>query len=329
MENSIRAPEHQKSKETEFILRELSALIGSAGHDKVFHSADPVFFIVGCARSGTTLVTQYLAANTNFCYPSNFLSRFFFNPYVGALLQKLLFDLDYKGELFGAINREFPFQSSLGKTQGPLAPHEFWYFWRRFFHFRDIQKLTAVDVNSVHQSSFVNELRSIQHVFRQPLFLKAMILNWDIPLLFELVPNCYFIDVSRDLAHNAYSLLRARENFFNDKAKWYSFKPEEFDQIVLGTAHQQVVDQVYFTRNAIDKGLKSLPPERVINVGYESFCNEPSQLLREISIKAQLDISKVTKSRGMTDLKFSPVISDLDYDEYDWGNILSCSEKYM
>jgi len=322
-------PGHQKNEEIEFILNELSALIGSAGQNKVFYSKEPVFFIVGCARSGTTFLTQYLATNTNFCYPSNFLSRFFYNPYIGALLQKLLFDLDFRGELFGKVKTEFPFQSNLGKTQGALAPHEFWYFWRRFFHFDDIQKLTDVEMEKSQRSSFFNELTAIQHVFGSPLFLKAMILNWDIPLLFRLVPNAYFINVSRDLAHNAYSLLKAREKFFDDKSKWYSFKPEEFHQIVLESPHQQVVDQVYFTRRAIFKGLESIPRERVINVQYEDFCDTPSSLLKEISSKAQLDILNFSDTGNGPGFKFNAANSSQGYDMDDWERILFCSRKFI
>ena len=101
----------------------------------------PIIFIMGCARSGTTLVSQYLARSREFCYPTNFISRFYYAPYIGALLQRLMFDLDTKGELFGSFKEAVDFKSVLGKTKAASSPNEFWYYWRRFFKFGEIQKL--------------------------------------------------------------------------------------------------------------------------------------------------------------------------------------------
>jgi len=59
----------------------------------------PVLFVIGAPRSGTTLSTQILANSGAFGYPTNLLSRFYAAPYIGTLVQKLATDpgYDFKG----------------------------------------------------------------------------------------------------------------------------------------------------------------------------------------------------------------------------------------
>lgn len=52
-------------------------------------------FIVGSPRSGTTILSQWIASLGTHSYGSNFLTRFAYSPYIGALIQKMLFDKDY------------------------------------------------------------------------------------------------------------------------------------------------------------------------------------------------------------------------------------------
>ena len=281
---SNRTGSHKRITEVEDILKELSGLI-SDPIDKKFNSGHPIFFIMGCARSGTTLVSQYLADTGSFCYPSNFISRFFYAPYVGSLLQKLTFDLDFKGELFGGYQGKTIYKSDLGKTKGPLAPHEFWYFWRRYFKFGELQQLTEPELARIDTDGFLNGLRGIQHVFEKPLFLKGMIANWHIPFLAEIVPNSYFIYVKRDLLYNAQSLLKARESFFSDIRQWYSFKPAEYIELKSKDPYHQVAGQVFYTNEAIENGLELIGDERAIEVQYEDFCEKPTILLNAINEK--------------------------------------------
>lgn len=293
MENSLRKKEHQRAGEVEEILKRLEELIPDKYPQEI--AADhPVFFIMGCARSGTTLVTQYLSQHSEFCYPSNFISRFYYAPYVGSMLQRLMFDLDSRDELFGFIKERGGFSSNLGKTKRPLAPNEFWYYWRRFFKFGEIQKLDPEQIKDIDKGSFVNGLLSIQSVFKKPMFLKGMIANWHIPLLAEMFPNSYFIIVKRDLTFNSQSLLLARERFFGNTDTWYSFKPEEYNELKNLSPVEQVVAQVFYTNRAIGEGLRGLPNKRVIEVKYEEFCENPAKLIVDVSNVSGISITAQT-----------------------------------
>ena len=296
MKSEERTTKHVRNKDVEDTLIELEQLLGPVGtrSQKRFKAPDyPTIFIVGCARSGTTLINQVLVKYLDCCYPTNFLSRFYYAPYVGALLQKLMFDLDFKGELLNNFS-EIPVSSLLGKTKGPLSPNEFWYFWRKHFEFGAIQKLDESNINQRLAKEFENALYSIQHVFDKPLLLKGMIMNWNIPFLHKLIKNSFFIYIERDISYNAQSLLLARKEFFNDEKKWYSFMPEEYNVIKNKEAEEQVVAQVFYTNRAIKNGLQQIDASRYIQIDYSEFCDNPLELIEEI--RSWLNLQKKKSS---------------------------------
>lgn len=260
----------------------MEGLLGGIDNNQKFTSAHPVVFIMGCARSGTTLFSQLLATATDWCYPSNLISRFYYAPYVGSLIQKMLFELDSKGELLGEYKHDIGLSSQLGKTKDALSPHEFWYYWRRFFNFGETQEISEEKLKEVDSGGFINGLKAIQSVFDAPLFLKGMILNWHIPFLAELFPDAYFVHIVRDARFNAQSLLRAREKFFGDIKEWYSFKPPEYYDLVNLSPEEQVVYQVHYTNLAIKRGISSLAQERVATIEYEMLCKKPKVYLTEV-----------------------------------------------
>ena len=151
------------------LLKELNEALGEAeksiiaGYSEPKH---PVVLIVACARSGSTLMLQWLAGTGFFAYPTNLLSRFYAAPYIGARIQQLLTDPRYNfRDEFADYVPENTFTSDLGKTRGILAPNEFWYFWRRFFHFGEIQTLDHDALHKVDTAQLLSEIAA----WRQPL----------------------------------------------------------------------------------------------------------------------------------------------------------------
>jgi len=104
-------------------------------------------FILGSLRSGSTLFTQWLASSGLVAYPTNLLSRFYGAPLVGAKIQQLLTDprYNFRNEILD-FNSEINFISDNGKTKGALAPNEFWYFWRRFLPFDQLDYLPGPEL---------------------------------------------------------------------------------------------------------------------------------------------------------------------------------------
>lgn len=282
LENSKRTAEHKRNVDLEKTLYSLENLLGNSEMGMQFNSDLPIVFIMGSPRSGTTLLTQYLAKYSGLNYPTNLLSRFYYSPYIGSQIQKLLVDLDFKGELLSEFANEITFNSNLGKTKGPLAPHEFWYYWRRFFKFGEIQKLDENQMSNTDISGFYNGLKAMQTVFSNGIFLKGMICNWNIPFLYNNMKNVYFIYIKRDLAYNAQSLLESREEYFSSIDEWYSFKPPEYEFLRNKTPYEQVVGQVHYTNKAIEDGLSVLPENQSITLNYEEFCDNPTIIFNKI-----------------------------------------------
>lgn len=281
---------HRRNDRLEHVLSEMNAMLEKADTSVHEVSEHKKVFIVGCARSGSTLLYQFLSQHLEVCFPTNFLSRFYANPYLGALAQVVMTDLDTKHELLADHVKDFSYQSQLGKTTGVLSPHEFWYFWRRYFDFSDIQKLSDSEIDAVDWKGFNNSLNGLQAVFQRPLLMKAMIVNWNLLSLVERVPNAHVIYIRRDVADNAASIYKARNEFFGDVAQWYSFKPPEYPQLVSRSPEEQVVGQVICTNQAIEEQLSKMSKQAYSVIDYEAFCDDPLGFLSSLSLSTGIEL---------------------------------------
>lgn len=304
MSNEIRSEKHRRNIELEKTLECLQSLIEPVELEKIKDYKFPklpVIFIVGCARSGSTLLLQYLAETKLFAYPSNLISRFYYAPVIGAMIQRVLVDLDFKNELLGeSMKLENAYGSTLGKTEGALSPNEFWYFWRRFFVFNDIQKISSVEISQEVKQVFLRELAGIQEIFRKPIVMKGMIMNWEIPLLADFSDNFYFIHIKRDVVSNAVSLLNARKEYYSDVSKWYSFKPPNYQSLTELAPEEQVLHQVLETNKEIEEGLSAIGSTRSFCTTYEDFCTDPVSILEKMDERFLLDLDIENMDRSLT-----------------------------
>ena len=284
-----RQKQFQRNEKLEELLLELNGMLAPAEIEvaKKFKAPRyPVILLVGCARSGTTLLMQWLASIGEFAYPTNFLSRFYAAPYIGARIQQMLSAPQYyfRDEMsdFGS---EFSFQSNLGKTTGVLAPNDFYYFWRRFFPYGEIQYLDNKLLKQVETAGFLSELSAIESVFDKPFAMKGLLINWNIPFIDSLFERMLFIHVKRHPHYNAQSLLEARERFFGDRKQWYSLKPREYYGLEKLDPFQQVAGQVFYTKRAIENGLNQVNTSRYLKITYDDFCESPRAVYDRIAEK--------------------------------------------
>jgi len=296
-----RSEYYQRVDEVELILNKLQSVLQPVELEEINSHKDikyPIYLIMGCARSGTTALMQYLTRTLDCFYPTNLLSRFYYAPYLGSLYQKLFFDLDFKGELFNIDHSEDQFKSLLGKTTGADSPNEFWYFWRRFFRFNDIQKLSASDLLSLNTTELLNEFSAMQSVYKKPFLFKGMNLNWHIDYMSELHETFRFVHIHRNVVLNAYSLYCARYKFYNNYNTWYSFKPPEYNKLKHMSPIEQVVGQVIYTNKVISDQLKNIDINRKVIISYESFCESPYSILENFDMeKSELGLEmKINKA---------------------------------
>ena len=247
----------------------------------------PIVFIMGPHRSGSTLMLQWLADSSVFAYPTNLLSRFYNAPIIGAKLQLLLADsrFNYRDELKD-FHSGIDFKSENGKTKGALAPNEFWYFWRRFLPYKDIEYLPTETLFEVAEPDlFKSELQGMMNVFQKPLALKGIILNYNIDFLDKLFDKAIFIHTKRDPLTNIASGLKAREKQLGSIDKWYSFKIPEYPELIKLDPYEQVAGQVYHINKAVEEGLSKVAEHKKMTVEYESFCKDPKAVFDELKDK--------------------------------------------
>jgi len=277
-----RSSDFQRNEKLEELLKEINSRLKPV-QDQVNieqkASKFPLIFIVGCPRAGTTLFMQWLAHTNEFSYPSNLISRFYAAPYIGALVQMMLFDREfrYRNE-FSDLDHEISYLSSLGKTRGILDPNEFWYFWRRYFPEKDVQFYKDFELKKVNIKGFIAELASIESVFSKPFATKGIYLNWNIPYLCEMIPKPFFIYIKRNPYYTAQSLIESREKFFGDINTWYSFKPREYESLKRLDPYSQVAGQVFFTNRTVDRSLQKISETNKFIFEYERFCENPETI---------------------------------------------------
>lgn len=285
---------YRKNYNLEFLLKEINTIIAQKKNHNIEIIHDwPILFIVGTPRSGTTLLTQWLADLNLFSFPTNFVSRFYSNPYFGYLVQEMLFNKDfaYKNEL-NLITKNEDFKSDVGKTKGALAPHEFWYFWREHFTFTDIPIANSEFMQRANFKTFENEIHKIQSFYKRPFFLKSLIINWYIESFYKNIKKPIFLYIKRNVLDNAQSLLDIRKRYLGNEDLWFSFKPLGFDKLEKQNNYTQVVGQVEFTNRDIELQLQSIPEKNKIEIDYEKFCINPSAYYKQLKDKLNLyDVS--------------------------------------
>lgn len=275
------------------VLEEVNELLSDAeatrfGHEQLTPEL-PVLFIVGAPRSGTTLALQWLANTGVFAYPTNLLSRLYGAPYLGARIQQLLTDpaFDFAGELTGAGVNSIPWSSTIGKTVGMLEPHEFSFFWRRFYPVGRPRPLSAHELAGADARGFAHGLALLQHVLRKPFAAKAILLQYNLVHLAELLPTAIVVRTVRDPVLTVRSLLGARQQVFGSITPWFSVEPPGSDWLRTQDPYVQVAGQVAFTNRAIEQQFERMPAGRVVTLRYEEFCAEPAAVYHELRRRMQ------------------------------------------
>lgn len=249
----------------------------------------PVIFVIGNPRSGTTLILQWLASLGVFSYPSNVLNRFAYAPYIGALIQNMLFDKDYdpNGD-FKDIQSNINFDSDLGKSKGALATNEFQHFIRNYMHDSSIKYPTALtkkEIKEFNFNDFCRDLASIELALNRPFVTKGAMLQFNIIELYNAFKKSIFVFTKRDPFLNMQSIFLARKKYYNDYNTWWSVKPKEYEFLKDMDIYHQIAGQVYFTNKKIEEDLENIPEENQLTFEYEKFCENPKYYFEEIKKK--------------------------------------------
>ena len=254
----------------------------------------PIICIVSTSRSGTTLLLQTLASVDGLAYPSNFLTRFAYAPYIGALLEQLLFDVesDFHGDfsdlhdffnLHKHISKDAAtYSSDIGKTKGILAPNEFQHFFRHYLPKTVIECLTPQELQQVDIDGMLRGLASIEMVKKKPFVTKATLLAQNISYFAKHLDTAIFLYIYREPADIMYSLLEGRRRMFDNEAGWIGRRPPEYVWLKDENPYIQIAGQVFFIQKNIEKSLCDLPASRSLSVTYKQLCNNPQKVVQQV-----------------------------------------------
>ncbi|MCG7644903.1 sulfotransferase [Alteromonas sp. Cnat3-28] len=253
----------------------------------------PKTFIVGCPRSGTTALLQYLANTGTWTYPTNFLTRFVHSTYVGSLVQEVLFNSKH-----GLIEQDkaIDFKSDYGRSSGVLNANEFFHFFRRFFPTIEIRHLDEENLRQVDINSLTNEIETLCQLTQKPFLAKGLMFQYNLSYFHQYLPNSVFVYVKREDEFVMQSIYKARVQELGNLNQWWSAKPAEYAWLKNKTPEEQIAGQVHFTNQAIEMGLKDIPLANKLEIKYEDFVSNPRQVYVNLLSKYHALGNPITES---------------------------------
>jgi hypothetical protein len=233
----------------------------------------PLVLIVGAPRAGTTLVYQVLARYLPVTYFTNLSALFPRAPLTAS-------------RLFLPATQTAPasVHSYYGNTAGLAGPNDGFHVWNRWLGTDRYRALQTLDDDAI--SAMRQFFAAWTQTFGRPLLNKNNRNTDCVALLGRVIPEAFFVVVRRDPVYVAQSLLIARQHVQGDKRRKWGL--HSLDQ---GPATDRLgyVDSVCRQVVEIDRKLAEdrhrLPAERFIDVQYEHFCENPAELVAEISTR--------------------------------------------
>lgn len=227
----------------------------------------PIVLIVGPPRSGTTLIYQVLGYSLDVTYPNN----------LGGLLPRSPITASRI-----ATKRRAEFQNFYGQTARMSGPNDAFHIWNRWLG--SYRYTARMDLSEAEVEEMQRFFQTWTATHKKP-FLNKNNRNAECAnMLAESLPSSYFIAVRRDPVCVARSLIKAREVVQGDKTVGWGLQCQEehSNEDPLGYVHD-VCDQVQKNDQSLTDQLSKIDPQRVIEVTYESFCNDPDECIRQIA----------------------------------------------
>jgi hypothetical protein len=256
-------------------LNELLRAVQDALEKGTGESPEPVVFVMGLPRSASTLLGQLLAA-AGLAYISNFVARFWLAPAVAARIEADL----------GLHQASGPrsFRSTHGTTEGWAEPHEFGYFWDRFFDLgQETHKVPAELLSRVDTGALRRAVYSIQRVSGRPLTFKNN--TWctlQAAFLAQALPRAVFVACRRDPLHAAQSVYLTRLERLGRGDAWWSMRPSSYPDLAGLPWWEQVAAQAVDLDREMMEELARIPAARVVEAWHPRICGEPRSVVAAV-----------------------------------------------
>ncbi|MDE7256250.1 MAG: hypothetical protein K2N54_08780, partial [Helicobacter sp.] len=199
-------------------------------------------------RSGTTLMTQWLASLGIFCYPTNLLKPYFETPILGF---KNAFAIMQTAQ----ANIQSPYTSNFGDTEEMFDVIQY-----RII--REFNILQQANIDSVQ--TIAATYRGVMDIFQKPLIQKIQ--PFEIEFLEQCFNNTFYLVLSRDIYAHALAVVELYQRFWNTSGhlKFYkNYAPKNLD-----FTKESLVYAAATLKNALahrDRVLQNVPESRKIH----------------------------------------------------------------
>ncbi|MDT8322026.1 MAG: sulfotransferase [Xanthomonadales bacterium] len=224
----------------------------------------PPLFLLGSARSGTTLGYQILAQ----AFHVTFLPR-------AVNLAPGLTHTCFR--MFSQRLREPPgnLQSNRGRTKGLLGPAEAIGFWTPWVD----EQGPRVNALARDEIALANAVHRLQGHLRAPLLTKCLYLVHATDLLARAFPNARFIHLSRSPVPAIASLYTIRRGI---SPAWWSVRPPGAERVSSLPLLDQCVWQHFAVEALVREALAAIGPARSRILVYEQLCSNPQAEMETI-----------------------------------------------
>lgn len=280
----------------------------------------PVIFVIGAPRTGTTLASQFLTADGLFARITNFVARFWLAPAVGAQIEQ---KLEVKQ---GTAEKKFV--SVYGRTEGWSEPHEFGFFWDRWFKLgQETHKLSGRLLKAVNKKTLQASIASLETIYKRPILFKnntwcTLQASW----LANVFPTAIFVVCRRNILYTAQSLLLARRKLLQDEKNWWSIKPSNYNKIKDLPVYEQVILQAKSIEEEMDKELAKISDKRIVIAPYSQVCKNPQVIVNAV-VKACAQFGFDSFNLNFLVKPFSSTDHQI-LSERDWIKLNDAAKKY-
>lgn len=229
-------------------------------------------FIVGPARSGTTLIYQAIVYSFDVSYLSNLMVSSLGYP---ALMAKIL-------SYVGGCEAPRAFDSQYGKTRGWRSPAQGHQIWSRWFP-KEGERTKDMNWGDSERRSLVGTVSFIEESYNAPFVSKWPGFSVSVLALANAFPESLFIRVQRDPVQNAQSVLKGRRDLVGNPSISISRVPGVYQQYADSSYIEQVCAYVLGIEEQLNHDARSIGEERVLTIEYEGFCLDPRGELARIS----------------------------------------------
>lgn len=271
-ENKLRTDAYAKNESDERFLSRLNEVVRGyelQGRDET-PSTIPNVYIFGTLRSGKALIHQGLNTCLDVAWPTNLMARFWDAPVVGLRLSKIL-------NLFDST---MDFKSDCAVTKGVGGPHEFGYFWGKWFNNSEIRIRRGESLQDIDWEGLRKELWALGNEADRPIVFQTFLpVLQSLDLFRAIQPNSLFIFVYRDLADVAVSTYAVRKRRYGDPAKWWAVRPRNVDSLLSRPPVEQISEQIRAIVEVLAQARAEVPQENVLVTSYRRYCANPADFV--------------------------------------------------